>query len=149
MLDIALPEPVDEEVARGPQKSSIAAMRANAGDFDQRAFGRKACRARGGLEGVGDSPASCLADRAAAFANQEHDEVVAAVIIHAGDKGVAAFDAMDEPVLAQEIERTIDRDRCRAILVTQPLDDLIGAERLVACQQRLQYLTAHRGEPLC
>ena len=80
-------------------------------------FGEKpAARARG-LQRFRGGAARRLADRAAAFADQKHHEIVAAVIVHAGDERVAAFDAMDEPVLAQEIERAIDRDRRRPAFV--------------------------------
>ena len=72
----------------------------------------------------------------------------AVVIVHASDESVAALDAMDETVVAQKIERAIDRDRRRPVLVRQPLDDLVGAERLVARQQRFQHLAAHRRQPL-
>ena len=61
------------------------------------------------------APPGRFADRAAALADQKDDEIVAAVIVHAGDESVAAFDAVDEPVLAQEIERAINRDRRRTV----------------------------------
>ena len=35
------------------------------------------------------------------------------VIVHAGDEGVAAFDAVHEALLAQEVERAVDGDRRR------------------------------------
>jgi len=58
-----------------------------------------------------------LADGAAVFADQEHDDVVVAVIVHASDKRVAALDAMNETVLAQKFERAVDRDRRRTIFL--------------------------------
>ena len=88
-------------------------MRANAGDFDHRAFRRKAGRAAGGFERLRDGAAGRFADRAALLADQEHDRVAAGVIVHAGDEGVAALDPVDKAVVAQEIERAIDRDRRR------------------------------------
>ena len=67
------------------------------------------------------------------------------MILHAGDEGVAAFDAVDQPLLAQEIERAVDGDRRRPRAAQrQPVDQLIGAERLVARQQRLQHAAADR-----
>ena len=112
------------------------------------ALGRKAGRSRGGLERFRNVAAGRLADGTAALADQEHDEIVAAVIMHAGDEGVAALDAVDEAVVAQKIERAVDRDRRRAPMPGEALDDLVGAERAVAVQQRLEHLAAHRGEPL-
>ena len=97
--------------------SSFPAMRANAGDLDQRAFRRKTRRARGCFERLRDGAARRLADGAASLADQKHDEIVAAVIVHAGDERVAAFDAMHETVVAQKIERAIDRDRRRAAFI--------------------------------
>ena len=54
---------------------------------------------------------------------------LAFVIVHAGDKRIAAFDAVHEALFAQEIERAIDRDRRRSRPARrQPVDQLIGAE---------------------
>ena len=93
-------------------------MSADAGNLDHRALGHESGRSRGGLERFRYVAAGRLADRIAAFADEEDDEVVAAVIVHAGDEGVAALDAVDEAVVAQKIERAIDCDRrrtpCRA-----------------------------------
>jgi hypothetical protein len=68
--------------------------------------------------------------------------------MHAGDEGVAALDAVDEAVVAEKIERAVDRDRCRTPMPGESLDDLVGAERAVGVQQRLEHVAAHRGEPL-
>ncbi len=99
--------------------SSVAAMRANTGDFDQRTLWRKTRRARRRLERLRGGAAGRLADSAAALADQKDDEVVAAVIVHAGNERVAAFDAMNKTIVAQEVERAIDRDRGRTIFVRQ------------------------------
>src|SRR5215510_12598599 len=71
------------------------------------------------------------------------------MLADAGQEGIAAFDAVDQPVLDQEIERAIDRDRRRPRpLAGHALHDLVGAERAVAFGQRLQHLAAERREPL-
>ncbi len=44
---------------------------------------------------------------------QEHHEIAGRMGMHAGHEGVAALDPVNEAVLAQEIERAIDRDRRR------------------------------------
>src|SRR2546427_672217 len=81
----------------------------------------------------GDGSRGRLPDRAAALADQEHDEIVDPVIVDAGDERVAALDAVDETVLLQEIERAVDSDRSRSRSGGRgPLDDLVGAERPVA-----------------
>ena len=77
-------------------------------------FGVKPAARDDALSASATAAAGRLADRAAAFADQEHDEIVAGVIVHAGDEGVAALDAVHETVVAQKIERAIDRDRRRA-----------------------------------
>jgi len=94
-------------------RSRRLAMRADAGDLDHRRFRREAGGARSGLDGVGDRGRGRLADGAALLADQEHHRIAAVVILYAGDEGVAAFDAVGEPLLAQEIERAIDGDRRR------------------------------------
>jgi hypothetical protein len=71
-----------------------------------------------------DARRRTLADGTAALADEEDDEIVAAVIMHAGDEGVAALDAVDEAVVAQKIERAVDRDRCRTPMPGESLDDL-------------------------
>ena len=94
--------------------------------------------ASSGSEAPGVAATGRFADRAAFLANQKDDKVVVAVIMSAGDKGVAAFDAMHQAIVAQKIQRTINRDRRRAILrgtvLRQVFDDLVSAERLMARQ---------------
>jgi hypothetical protein len=122
---------------------SCPAMGANADDLDQRIFGSKPRCPRGSFEGFGDRSAWALADRAATLADKKNDESITGVIMHAGDECVATLDAMHEPVLAQEIERSINRyGRQSAVPSRQALDDLIGTERIVALKQDLQHLTA-------
>src|SRR5438067_1255980 len=129
--------------------SSPAAMGADAGNLDHGTLGHKSGRSRGSLERFRDVAAGRLADGTAALADQEHDEVVVpGVIVHAGDEGIAALDAVDEAVVAQKIERAIDRDRCRAPLPGESFDDLVGAERTVTVEQRFEHVAAHRSEPL-
>ncbi|MGX1412582.1 hypothetical protein AB7M43_002674 [Bradyrhizobium elkanii] len=77
--------------------------------------------------------------------NANHRGLV--MVMRAGEEGVAALDAVDEAVLHQEVERAVDGNRCRPRhRLGQLVDHLIGAERAMARQQRLQHLTADRGE---
>ncbi len=93
--------------------------------------------------------AGILADRTAAVADQERHQGCRVMVMRAGEIGVAALDAMHEPVRHQEIERAIDRDRRRPRhRMRQFLDHLIGAERAMAGQQRLQHLAADRRQLL-
>ena len=69
------------------------------------------------------------------------------MVMRAGEEGIAALDPVDEAVLHQKIERAVDRDRRRPRhRFGEFVDHLIGAERAVARQQRLQHLTPDRGE---
>src|SRR5580698_3958145 len=111
----------------------ILTLRAYAGDFDNRHSRRKAGRTCRGIEALRDGRRRDLADQAATLADQEGHHRRLVMIMGAGEKRVAAFDAMDEAVLHQEIERTIDRDRRRPRRgFRQFLNDFIGAKRPVA-----------------
>ena len=80
-------------------------------------------------------------------ADQERHHRGGVMVMRAGQKRVAAFDAVDEAVFHQEIQRAVDRDRRRPRhRLGEFVDHLIGAERTVAGQQRLQHLTPDRGE---
>jgi hypothetical protein len=127
---------------------SLAAMCANAGNLNQRTAWRKACRARRRFQRLGGGVSRRLADRTAAFANEENHKVAGTVIVHAGNKGVAAFDAVHEAVVAQKFQRAVNRDRCRTCFVLQAVDDFIGAERAMAAQQDFKYVAPHWREPL-
>ena len=123
-------------------------MRANAGDFDQRTAWRKAGCARRGFERLGSGATWCFADRTTAFANQENDKIAGAMIVHTSDEGVAAFDAVNETVIAQKFERSINRNRRRPRLLLQAVNDFIGAKRAMAAQQNFKHLAPHRGQSL-
>jgi len=129
-------------------RSSFAAMRADAGDFDHGALWRKSRGARRGFECFAGAAARRLANGAAAITDQKDHKIAAAVVVDASHESVACLDAMDETVLAQEIERAIDRDRGRARSLPQPVHDFVRAERTVACQQSFQDLPPQRREPL-
>ena len=120
-------------------------MRANAGDFDNGHSRRKAGRARRGIEALRDGRRRDLADQATTLAYQKCHHRGLVMIVGAGEKRVAAFDAMDETIFHQEIKRTIDRDRrWPRGGFRQFLDDLVGAERPVTGQQRFQHSATDR-----
>src|SRR5439155_19812797 len=129
--------------------SPHCAMGANPADLDHRRFRGEAGAARRGAQRGGDLRRGGFADRAAALANQKHHEVAGGMRVHAGDEGVAALDAVHETVGAQEFEGAIDGDRRRPRAARRdPVHDLVGAERVVACQQRAEHVAADVGEPL-
>ncbi len=123
-------------------------MRANAGYFDHRAFRRKTGRTAGGFERLSGGAAGRLADRSAMLADEEDHRVAAGVIVHAGDEGIAALDPMNKAIVAQKFERAIDGDWRRPGPTCQPFNDFVGAKRLVACEQCLEHVPAHRRQPL-
>ncbi len=71
-----------------------------------------------------------------------------AVGLRAADVGVEGFEAVDQAVLHQEIERAIDGRRRRAAAVAlQLLEQLVGADGRVAAPDQLQHAAADVGQP--
>src|SRR6202012_5158407 len=86
----------------------LPAMRANTGDFDHRTFRDKDRGTTRRLQRISRSADWRFAHRAALLANQENLRIVAGVAVHAVYERVAAFNAMDQSVFAQKIERAIN-----------------------------------------
>src|SRR5215468_9887821 len=132
-----------------PVGSPRLAVRADADELDHRRFRREAGGARRGGQRRGDVGRRRLPDGAAALADEKHHQRAGGVIVDAGDERIAALDAVHEAVLAQELERAVSGDRRQAwSLEREPVDDLVGAQRLVAAQQRGEHLAPDRGEAL-
>src|SRR5437868_11315066 len=91
----------------------LLAMRAGAGDLDDRQFWRKAGGARGLVEALRKTGSGNFADRTTALADQKGNHRRCIVVMRAGEKRVAAFDAVDETVVDQKIQRPVYRDRRR------------------------------------
>jgi len=71
------------------------------------------------------------------------------MVVPASYEGIPALDPVDETLFAQEVERTIDRNRCRSLAAHgQTVDDLVGSERMMAGEQRLQDAAAHGRQAL-
>ena len=66
-------------------------------DLDHRRFRHKADLACGGCQRCRDLGRGGLADDAAALADQKDNEIARRMIMHAGDEGVAARDAVHQP----------------------------------------------------
>src|SRR5580658_9427546 len=84
---------------RRPEKSNpsaLAAMRANAGDLDHRTFRRKARGPAGTFQRLGDGAAGRFADRAAIFADQEHDRIAVGMRMYTSDKSIPALDPVHQ-----------------------------------------------------
>src|SRR5262245_55444552 len=111
------------------------AVRADAGKLDHWRFRRKAGGARRGGQRRGDVVRRRLPDGAAALADEKHHQRAGGVIVDAGDERIAALDAVHEAGLGQDLERAVGGDRRQPRpLEREPVDDLVGAQRLVAAQ---------------
>ena len=69
----------------------------------------------------------------------------------AADEGVQRIDAMHQSIFLQKFQRPVNRGRRQppaGLHRRQPLQNRIGAQRLVALPHQLQHLFAQRGEAL-
>ena len=83
----------------------------------------------------------------AAFAADQEEAAMRLARMTATDEGVHALDAVDEPVLDQEIEGAVDGGRRRAqVLVAQLVEQRVGADRLVARPHEFEHAPAQRRE---
>ena len=122
-------------------------MRADTGDFHHREFWRESCASSRFVKGLRECGRWNFSDRAASLANQECDDRRLVVIVGAGKKRIAAFDAVDKTVFHQEVERAVDRNRRRTRHVLgEMLDNLVGSKRTMAREQRFQNLASDRRE---
>ena len=65
----------------------------------------------------------------------------------AAEEGVQGVDAMHQARLDQELERAVDRGRCRLVALLGELgEDLVGADRLVRAPDDFEHALADRGE---
>src|SRR5436190_10012351 len=120
-------------------------MGAGAGDLDNRELWRETAIAGAVDQGLRQRCRRYLANRPTAVANQKRDAGLLVVIVGAGEKRVAADDAMDKTLLDQKIERAIDGDwRGPCLTPGKLLDQIVGTKRPVACEQRFQHMPADR-----
>ncbi len=86
-------------------------------------------------------------DTAAGAADQEDNAFAGGVVVCAGNEGVAARDAMDEPLLHEEIEGAVDRDGSDPFAgCAEPFGDVVGALRPAGLGDGLQDLAAQGRE---
>src|ERR1700676_5504232 len=108
-LYISLLEQTQCQTGRAPstwgRAPTLTAMGADAADFDHRRFRREAGRPRRRAQRGCNRYRGGLAHGPATLADQEHDRFCAGVVVDAGHEGIAALDAMDEAVVAQEFKR--------------------------------------------
>lgn len=86
-----------------------------------------------------------LVDPTAGLADQECDEVVAAVLVRAGDEGVAARKPVHQPLLDEEVEGSVDGDRRKPPGGGggKHVGHIVGAERPVRRVERLEHRPAN------
>lgn len=87
----------------------------------------------------------------AILADQEGHEVARPMIVGAGHEGVLAREPMGEALFHEEIERPVDRHGGKApapaaLLLPDPLQEIVGPERLVGGVERLEDLSADGGQ---
>lgn len=71
------------------------------------------------------------------------------MIVDAGHEGVAALDAMHQPLRAQEIERTVNGNGSGPpVTLGKTVDQLISPQRLMRGKQYLKHGTAYRRQAL-
>jgi len=94
-----------------PDKLRFLAVRAGAGDLHDGQFGAKPVARAAALRPcvTGMAGISPTEPQRSQIQKRHHRRGV--MVMRTGEIGIAAFDAMDEAVLHQEIERAIHRDR--------------------------------------
>ena len=122
---------------------------AGASDFHHRQFRREPRSARSLVETLRQRCSRNFAHRSAGLANQKRHNRRLIVIMSAGQKRVTAFDAVDQTVVHQKIQRAVDGNRRRTRhCLGKFVDHFIGTERPMARQQRTQNLPPDRRELL-
>ncbi len=123
-------------------------MGAGAGDFQHLEVGLEPFSGKRMRHRTGEFQRGEFVDAAASLANQKGDEIVRPVAVRAGDKGVAARQAMHEPLLDQELERSLDVNVLEA--ATAPdrgrVCDVVSPQRPVRGVKRLQNAPPDRRE---
>ena len=125
----------------------LLALRANPGYLDDRVIDREA-----DVIGLRQQAWIAMLDLGDLLAITANEELGGTLVtrVYATDKGIAAFDAMDQPLRQQEFERTVHDRRGNALGVigtVQQGEDIVGAQRLVASQQDFEHLVAARRQP--
>src|SRR5215203_6162062 len=102
-------------------------MGALAGDLDDLGPGRETCAICGPRQRGAHGIRHGLTDRAAALADEEHQDAAVAMLVRAGDESVAALDAVGEALLKKEVQGAVDGDGGGAVslAVLELLDQLI------------------------
>lgn len=129
--------------------SGRVAVLAQACEFDHLPLRMEAMLA-GDIGQIGTKGRGCgFLDEFAGQANQENDPLIPVMLMmNAGNEGVQQLQAMDQPVLPQEIERSVNGDWCKraATFGTQGFDQIIGATGAPGLGKRFKHRTTLRGE---
>ena len=120
---------------------------AGAFDFDGGVGGFEAGGVGDVAEGFGDALVLDLVDAAAVAADQELDGVVVADAFLAGDEGVEAFDAVDEAVLEEEVERAVDGGGHGVVADgLEAVEHGVGADGALALEHDAEHVAADVGQ---
>lgn len=121
-------------------------MGAEARKFHDRMFHGKALGACGLRQTFACIAVQHFGDIAAGLANQQGRRR-AIVLLGAGHIGIAALDLVDKILALKEVQRPVNRDRCRPRPVGgHAFDDLVGAHGLMTLRHANQHVAALAGE---
>jgi len=121
------------------------AFSADAADLDHDA----ACSKTAGPSGRADSVEGIwrigFADALAPFTHKRDGLRPGRMLGHAGEKSVSAFEPMNKARALEHLQNAIDGDRREAFSVLcEALDQIVGADRLVASRNVAEHLLAKR-----
>ena len=121
------------------------AFGANAADLDHDI----ACSKTAGPSGRADSVEGIwrisFADALAPFTDKRDGLRSGRMLGHAGEKSVSAFEPMNKAGALEHLQNAIDGDRREALSVLcKALDQIVGADRLVASRNMAEHLLAKR-----
>ena len=86
-----------------------------------------------------------FADALAPLTNKRDGLRSGRMLGHAGEKSVSAFEPMDKARALEHLQNAIDGDRREALSVLcKALDQIVGADRLVASRNMAEHLLAKR-----
>ncbi len=124
------------------------ALSANTADLDHDIACSKSAGPSGRADGVEGVWRMGFADALALLTNKRDGLRPGRMLGHTGEKSVSALDPMNKARALKHLQNAIDGDRREAFSVhCKALDQIVGADRLVASRNMAEHLLA-KGRPL-
>ena len=121
------------------------AFSANTADLDHDTACSKTADPNGRADSVEGIRRIGFADTLAPFTNKRDGLRSCRMFGHAGEKSVSAFEPMNKARALEHLQNAIDGDRREAFSVLcKALDQIVGADRLVASRNMAKHLLAKR-----